>query len=350
MDLPFSPKNIIIRMPNWLGDLVMATPIIQDVKNAFPNARLTAMGLSPLCSLLQYNPHLDELFCFHKKNGGFFRRAQEGDVIDKLAEGKYDLGILLTHSFRSAWWFFMGGVKKRVGFSTFWRRPLLTHAVSFPEKIQEQHQILTYKHLIASLGIPISKTEPYIVLQKEEIERAREILLQAGYKKGMLVVGINAGAAYGPAKQWLPERFHEVALRLIKKMGACCIFFGDDLVAPLVKSMCEGLPKEAINMAGKTKIRELASLIHECDLFLTNDSGPMHLASALGVFVVALFGSTSVCVTGPGKKSIVLHKSAPCSPCFLRVCNRDFRCMKEIQVDEVMGAIAEALERIPRSV
>ncbi len=350
MVLPFSPKNILIRMPNWLGDVVMATPIIYDVKKAFPQARLTAMCPAPFCPLLQEDPHLDELFCFHKDDGSFFRREAQGNIIDKLVQGEYDLGILLTNSFRSAWWFFMGGVKWRLGFSNFFRRPLLNLPVSFPKNIKEQHQILTYKQLLTKLEIPISATAPYLVLQEEELSRARELLRRVGYQRGKRLIGINAGASYGSAKCWIPERFKEVALRLIQEKNAFVLFFGDDRTSPLIKFICDGLPKESVNMAGKTTIRELACLIHECDLLLTNDSGPMHIASALEVPSVALFGSTSEIMTGPFAKGVVINKKAICSPCFYRVCPKDFRCMKEIEAEEVFQAIATLLERKEGSV
>jgi heptosyltransferase II len=344
MPFDFSPKNIIVRMPNWLGDLVMATPILKDLKKAFPKARLTAMCQEPICSLLQSDSNLDELFCFHKSDGTFFRRNVKSNVIEKLVEGEYDLGILLTHSFRSAWWFFMGKVRNRLGFSNFFRRPLLNLPVAFPTNLNQMHQILVYKTLLAKLQIPLSETTPYLVLAKEELDRARELLQQRGYQKGELLIGINAGASYGSAKCWLPERFREVALRLILEKNACVLFLGDDASAPLVKTICEGLPSQAIDMAGRTTIRELSSLIHECDLLLTNDSGPMHIASALEVPLVALFGSTSAVRTGPSCGSVICKKVS-CSPCFCRMCPKDFRCMKEIQVSEVMDAISQELAR-----
>ena len=150
------------------------------------------------------------------------------------------------------------------------------------------------------------------------------------------MVGINPGANQGSAKCWLPERFREVAQRLLRNKNISVVFFGDKATASLLKEICQGLPSRVVNLAGLTSIRELASLISICDLLLTNDSGPMHMASALGTPIVALFGSTNEIVTGPYRKGKVIHKHVECSPCYQRTCPIDFRCMKGIEAEEVL--------------
>ena len=157
-------------------------------------------------------------------------------------------------------------------------------------------------------------------------------------------MGINPGATYGSAKCWLPERFREVAERLLKDLDVYLVFFGDLATSSLVKEICQGLPSRVVNLAGVTSLRQLTSLISLCDVLLTNDSGPMHIADALGTPIVALFGSTSEVVTGPYRSSgVVIHKHVDCSPCYQRTCPIDFRCMKRIEADEVYGAIQKVL-------
>jgi heptosyltransferase-2 len=336
------PKNIIVRMPNWIGDLVMATPILSDLRKAYPQAHITAMCRSPICELLKENPEIDELFCFSKANR-FGRRMERRNIIEKLRKGNYDLGILLTHSFSSAWWFWVGKVKNRLGYECNGRKFLLTQSLSFPQTIQTQHLVVTYKMLLEPLGISISDTPPHLYLTSKETQDARTLLRQQGIPDGAIIVGINPGATYGSAKCWLPERFREVTERLLEDKDIYIVYFGDQATTPLVKEICQGLSSRVINLAGETTLRELASLISHCDVLLTNDSGPMHIADAMGTPIVALFGSTSDVVTGPYRSGLLIHKHVECSPCYQRTCPIDFRCMKRIEADEVYEAVLKIL-------
>jgi heptosyltransferase-2 len=337
------PRNIIVRMPNWIGDLVMATPILSDLRRAYPNAHITAMCRMPLCELLKEDPEINELFCFAKASG-FNRREERRNIIEKLRKGKYDLGILLTHSFSSAWWFWLGKVQTRLGYECNGRKPLLTHSMPFPKNIQNQHLVVTYKTLLEPLGVPISDTPPRLYLSPKEIQNARIQLRQQWIPDGALVVGINPGATYGSAKCWLPERFREVTQRLLQQKDVYIVYFGDQGTASIVKEICSGLPPRVINLAGMTSLRELSSLISQCDVILTNDSGPMHIADAIGTPIVALFGSTSEVITGPYRSGTLIHKHVECSPCYQRTCPIDFRCMKRIEADEVYEAINKILK------
>lgn len=337
-------KNIIVRMPNWIGDLVMATPVLTDLRKAYPEAYITAMCRAPVCDLLKEDPEIDELFCF-SKTGSFSRRNDKKNTIEKLKQGQYDLGILLTHSLSSAWWFWQGNVKVRLGYDCNGRRLLLSQAVALPNDIERQHLVMTYKMLLQPLGIPISHTSPRLFLSDKEVNEARTLLRQHGVTKDSLLIGINPGATYGSAKCWLPERFREVTERLLLDPDIYVVYFGDQPTTEIVKEICRGLPPRVINLAGLTSLRELAALISVCNVLLTNDSGPMHIADALGTPIVALFGSTSEIVTGPYRTGKVIHKHVECSPCYQRTCPIDFRCMKRIQADEVYQEILKAVKQ-----
>lgn len=329
------PTNIIVRMPNWLGDLVMATPVLADLRTHFPNARITAMCQSNVAGLLKNDPHIDEVYSYARPSGWIHRR-QHSEIIDSIRRGEYDLGLLLTNSFSSAWWFWRGKVKNRVGFATNLRSFLLDKAIPFPANRKTQHLVNTYKSLLAPLGIPLSETPPKLYLSPEEIKAAHTLLLNKGILIGKdVVVGINPGAAFGSAKCWLPERFVSVSQKLLEDRRVHVVFFGDQSGAPLVNDICKKLPDRVINLAGKTNLRELMALIQSCSIFLTNDSGPMHIGAALKVPLLALFGSTNDVTTGPYNFGKVIHKHVECSPCYKRVCPIDFRCMKRIEVDEV---------------
>lgn len=330
-----NPHNIIVRMPNWLGDLIMATPILTDLRNHFPHAKITALCQGAVGSIIEKDPNIDDLISFkRKKKWSLFRSEQ--DIIPYLKKGQYDLGILLTNSFSSAKMFWDAGIPYRFGFATHWRRLLLTHPIKFPENKDTQHLVKTYKALLYPLGIPISNTDPRLYLTETEIIKSQTQLSEFGIDQDKILIGINPGAAYGSAKCWLPERYHEIAQLLLNNPRVSLIFFGDNQGASLVNMICQSLPKDrVINLAGQTTLRELAAYIKKCDLFLTNDSGPMHMASALDVPLLALFGSTSDQTTSPYKGGKVIHKHVACSPCYRRECPIDFRCMKQITVHEV---------------
>lgn len=333
-----APQNILVKMPNWIGDLILATPVLTDLRTAFPKASITAMCRQPLCDLLEEDQAIDELFCYRKPANGFDRREDARDIIGKIQTGKYDVGILLTNSFSSAWWFWQGKVKKRIGYSAHFRRFLLTTALKF--KKEKEHIIDSYKRLLKPLGIPLSETAPRLYVTDQEVAVSKELLYQRGYVRGATLIGINPGAAYGSAKCWPPERFRALAMELLLKTKAYVVFFGDAATASLVKEICQGLPERVIDLAGVTSLRELACLIKDCDVLVTNDSGPMHMGAAFGTPLVALFGSTDDAVTGPfGQSENVLRKPVKCAPCFKRVCPIDFPCMKEISVAEVLERV-----------
>lgn len=335
--------NIIVRMPNWIGDLIMATPVLTDLRKAFPQASITAMCRSPICELLREDESIDELFCFTKPTNNFLRREEKRDIISKIKAGKYDLGVLLTNSFSSAWWFWQGGVKKRVGYAANLRSFLLTDGLAHSEG--KVHQVNAYKKLLEPLGFSQSGSPPRLFVLENEIEESKELLFQRGYTRGQKLVGINPGAAYGTAKCWPPERYRALAVRLLQE-DVSVVFFGDAASNDLVKEICQGLPSRVMNLAGVTSLRELACLIKDCDVLVTNDSGPMHIAAAFGTPLVALFGSTDDVVTGPyGHSSSVITKRVGCSPCLKRVCPIDFRCMKQISVEEVEKEVLERLQR-----
>lgn len=338
------PKNIIVRMPNWLGDLVMATPVLHDLRQKWPKASITAMCQSNVAPMLEHDPNINEIYRY-KRPSGWIHRRQHLDIIETIQRGEYDLGILLTNSFSSAWWFWRGKVANRIGFAGNLRSWLLNKAPHFPANKEKQHLVLTYKALLEPMGIPLSNTPPRLYVSASEQHAAQELLSNCRISPlNNIIIGINPGAAFGSAKCWLPERFREVTKRLLEDPRVAIVYFGDPGGTPLVNDICLEMGDRVVNLAGKTTIREVIALILQCSVFLTNDSGPMHIASALGVPLVALFGSTSDVKTGPYSGGTVIHKHVECSPCYKRVCPIDFRCMKGISVDEVYASIRKLIE------
>lgn len=339
-----APTNIIVRMPNWLGDVVMATPVLADLRAKFKDAKITAMCQANVAGLLKHDPNVNEVYSFQRPSG-WIHRHHHGEIVETLRKGNYDLGVLLPNSFSSAWWFWRGHVENRLGYAANVRSILLNKALPYPIHLETQHLVITYKMLLEPLGIPLSKTAPKLYLSTHEIDTAKNLLLKQDFTPGKnILVGINPGAAYGTAKCWLPDRFEAVTKRLLENPNVYVIYFGDNTGSKVVNDICLKFPERVINMAGKTNLRELMALISLCSIFLTNDSGPMHIADALGTRLVALFGSTSDVKTGPyNATGKVIHKHVECSPCYKRVCPIDFRCMTRITVDDVYNQIQDLL-------
>ena len=315
--------KILVRMPNWIGDFIMATPILEDLKKKYPQANLTVLCLRELTDLLEKNPWVDNILSISKKPR-FFPKG----LIRNLRKGAYTMGILLTNSFSSAWLFWIGGVKCRIGFYKVSRSLFLSKKIPFPKDKEKQHLTTTYKTLIQSS----SSTKPSLFISPKE--RAL----------GKTYIGMHPGAAYGEAKRWPQERFSQVIQRLLDDIPQVnIIVFGHAKEKPLVNNICKPFPKQVSNLSGKTTLKELCQQIARLDAFLTNDSGPMHIAASLQVPLVALFGSTNPLVTAPYKWGKILYKKAFCSPCYKKVCPIDFRCMKQIGVDEVVKEVKKAL-------
>lgn len=334
-----NPHRIIVRMPNWIGDLVMATPVLADLRKRFPESEITALCRFPGCSLLEQDNNINELFCFQKRRWGFQRRRECRNIIEKLHNGKYDVGILLTNSFSSAWLFYQGNMKVRIGYKRGFRSFFLTHPVSFPQKIMHQEDL--YKKLLEPLGIAHSKTPPKLYVTKEEQIQVKELLQKRGWDGQKKLIGLCPGAAYGLAKCWPLDRYEKLAKTFVEK-GYMVAFFGDTTLFSASKDMCTRLPAEILNLVGSTTLREFMCTLSFCSLVVVNDSGPMHIASAMNIPLIALFGSTDRRKTGP-HQGHVIDKQEECSPCFERKCPIDFRCMKNISVAEVFRKAQEIL-------
>jgi heptosyltransferase-2 len=330
------PKNILIRLPNWIGDAVMASPLIREVKSHFQEARVTLMASSAICSLFQKDPFVDGFFEFSKEES---RR----DLLARLKNKNFDFALILPNSFSSAWLFYKAKIPYRVGYSKDFRKWLLSDSLPYPKEKTKEHMILTYQRLLNRLGIQ-SESKPTLYLSKHEQECAKLFLNKCSIREDHILIGINPSAAFGPSKCWLEDRYREVAQKLLEHPKVILFFFGDAVSEEKVNYIARELGPRSFNLAGNTTLRQLMALINECDLFLTNDTGPMHMACALNRKVLALFGSTSPEATGPYHNSTYIRKQVECSPCFKRECPIDFRCMKAISVEEVYHTLIDELK------
>lgn len=327
------PRRVLIRAPNWIGDCVMAMPTVQRLRERFPRAHLALLAADKVIELWHGNPHLDELIPLTRWV------AMRGK--------RFDLAVLLPNSFRSAWEARRAGIPRRVGFAGHWRRWLLTDVVANGEwrRPTTTHLVHHYLALSRHLGGNDELCQPRIWLSAEE-QAAAESMLGAPPAGGFCALAPSA--EYGPAKRWLAERFVETARQVAGQFDVRWVLVGGPHDVGICRPVAEGLGGAAVNLAGKTTLRQLAAVLARCRLLLTNDSGPMHVSYAVGTPVVAIFGSTEPSATGPvGSGHVVIRNKVDCSPCFLRECPTDFRCMRGIEAGEVVARVSEILQRGP---
>lgn len=339
-------KNILIRSTNWVGDAIMTTPAIQAIRQNFPNAKISILAKPWVKDVFAANPCIDHIIVYdsmhrHKGLRGQVRMARE------LAEQGLDLAILLQNAFEAAWLAYLARIPRRAGYNTDARSLLLTHSVPLKKETKKIHQVYYYLRMLEGLGLEI-EGEPKLFLSPppDAATWAQKTLFKAGVREGDDLIGINPGAAYGPAKRWLPERFVELARMLTRQADAKVVVFGTNADRKVGEGALATAPERVINMAGKTTLGQAMALMARCRVFITNDSGLMHVAAALHIPLVAIFGSTNPVTTGPfSDRVVIVRKDINCSPCLKAVCPVDFRCMKEIMPEEIYMATLRMLER-----
>ena len=343
-------QRILIRGVNWIGDAVLTLPAVRSIRRAFPDAHIAILVKPWVADLFKENRDIDEIILYDECYRGLRGRIR---LAKKLREQNFDIAILLQNAFNAALITWLARIPKRIGYKRDSRSLLLTDAVPINPDILEQHQVYYYLDLLNSAGIKTSETEPYISLSETERKWARDHLSSFFSDSSTPLIGINPGAAYGSAKRWLPERFAELIIKIFTGMNGRVIIFGsesekeiaNEIITEINRLNIENYSSRLLIMSGKTDLRELAALISECDAFITNDSGPMHMASALLVPVIAIFGSTSPVKTGPfGHIHKIISTDIPCSPCMKRVCpDEHLKCMTEITAGELFTALKEVL-------
>ena len=327
-------------LPNWIGDAVMALPALYSLREKFPFATITIIGLPHISELFYESPYVDEIRVY-KKESPFSLRPR-----------KFDMALLLPNSFSSALLVLLAGIPLRCGYNRDGRGFLLNRPVRVTPQIKRVHQVEYYLHLVRSIehvlgtefnSIP-NRMGALLFLSKDEIRQAKETLGKNQITPEDLLIGINPGATYGSSKRWYPERFSQVAGALVQKYHAKIILFGGPGERDIAEEIVRASGCSLLNMAGQTTIRGLMALLSQCRLLITNDSGPMHIAAALGVPVAAIFGSTDPALTTPiGTGHVVVRKDVPCSPCFRRECPTNLECMDLIQVEDVLGGVEKIL-------
>ncbi len=325
--------RIVIRATNWVGDAIMALPALRAVRSRFSDAEITILARPYVAAIYKNQQVCDNMLFVDDKK----------DVLEELRAQKFDLALLLQNAFQAAWIVWRAGIPERIGYARDGRSPLLTKALPVP-KLGEipVHEQYYYLELLRRAGwLDTLPNESFIKLNvpEENRQHAEEFLLSSGVRSDSFRIAIGAGASYGSAKCWPPDRFAELANRLQMESGADVILFGTSSEAPVSSAIAAGMLRSPIDLTGKTPISDLPSLLSQCHLFIGNDSGAMHVAAAVGLPVVAVFGPTDPFGTAPVTPRCSIVQEKPyCSPCFLRRCPTDHRCMTRVTPDAVEAA------------
>jgi len=344
-----SIRRLLVRGPNWIGDAVMSEPALAALRELFPTAEITLLVKPAIAELLRGHPALQRILVYEDP-GRHVGITGKWTLAGTLRRLRFDLAILFQNAFEAALLTFLAGIPRRYGYATDGRRFLLSDPIAVPERTKIGHQVQYYLDMLRPLGSERPAGSPRLFLSQEEEQAMDQRLAEAGVDESDLLVGLNPGSTYGSAKRWLPERFAETADRLSQEQGmqsgrrVRVVIVGARGEEALGCAIADRMQVKPIQLSGRTTMRELMAVIKRCDLFLTNDTGPMHLAASFGVPVVALFGPTDSRTTSPfGSGHTIVRHPVECAPCLLRECPIDHRCMTRISVDEVYGAAVKQL-------
>lgn len=329
------PFRIVIRSSNWLGDVVMTVPAVRAIKRGRPDAHVTILAPAKLVDIWKQVPEVDEVISIERGDGVF-------SVARKLRAGRFEAAILFPNSLRVALEVWLAGIPRRVGYPGH-RRAWLLNQVFREKKVKKprppEHQVHHYLRLAKFVGADIEAETKALNGKPAAASITRKVRERPR-------IALCPGAEYGPAKRWLPERFAEVIRRTNEAGPADWVIVGVQKDAPVADEIAALAPGACQNLVGKTSLAQLIEELRNCDALLTNDTGTMHLASLLNVPTVAIFGSTEPALTGPlGAGHQIVRRHVECSPCFLRECPIDFRCMREVSVDDAVAALEQVLAR-----
>jgi heptosyltransferase-2 len=340
-----APRRVLVREVNWLGDLVMSLPALRAIRRAWPSAHLSVLVKRELAGFFDGARWIDEVIPYALAHGPR-RLADSARIIARVRAGRFDLAVLFPNSFSSALWAALARVPERAGYLRDGRGPLLTRASAPPADAMEGHQVRYWLAMVReTLGIEAGSGDLAgdlaVDVHGPHLQHMREWLGARRRNPDGALVAIAPAAAYGPAKQWPAERFAALIGLIGDRFGAECVLVG----APSERALCDELARSARGgpavAAGETGIGELIALLSLCDGFIGNDSGCMHVAAALGVATVGLFGSTNPARTGPlGQSAAVVYKALECSPCLARTCRfGHYNCLKSIEPAEAVYAL-----------
>ncbi|MBI1292591.1 lipopolysaccharide heptosyltransferase II [bacterium] len=336
-------QRIAVRLTNWVGDCVMNTPFLARLRAIYPDAHIAAWGRRSVTGILQNHPHVDEIRTLDDRTRGGFLAA-----VRELRRFRADLGFLLPNSLQTAALFTLGGVRRRVGYDRDGRRFLLTDPVRLRAEDLAVHEVRYYLRLLHRFDPAPPVDPPPLLLRVTEEESAGMVswLAERSIGAGEPVLGVNPAAFFGTAKRWPAERYAEAARTLAEELDCRVVVTGLPQERDVAQAVCDAGGPRFHNGAGEMSLRQLMAFLARCSLFLTNDSGAMHIAAALGTPLVAVFGSTDWVTTAPlSPRARIVRIDTPCAPCLLRHCPIDHRCMTGVTPGMVIEAARQELAK-----
>ncbi len=342
--------KILIRATNWVGDAIMALPALRAVRKRFSEAEIAVVARPYVADIYRDQRIFDQLIPYDLQgvHAGFSGREH---LAAELRAQKFDVALLLQNAFDAAWLAWRANIPERIGYARDGRSFLLTKALPVPKPGEiPAHEKFYYLELLRRAGwLDSVPDESFIAMSvpEEKRRRAAEFLAESGARPHALRIALGAGASYGSARCWPPPRFAEMANRLQSRTGADIILFGTAAESAVSNAIAAEMCQPPVDLTGKTAIADLPALLSQCHLFIGNDSGAMHVAAAVGLPVVAVFGPTDPLGTAPVTRRCSIVQEKPyCSPCFLRRCPTDHRCMTKIAPDIVEAAVRPWLSSI----
>ena len=344
--------KILVRATNWVGDAVMSIPALRAIRGRWPNAEIAILARPWVADLYRGQGYADRILVYENRSThkGFWGRER---LARALRREKFDAAVLFPNAFDAAWIVWRAGIPERIGYARDGRSWLLTKAIPIPAKGEApDHEAYDYLELLRRAGwlerLP-QVDEIGIAVAQEDRRKALERLFAAGIRKNAVRIAFASGAAYGSAKCWEPERYAALADRLIAAFDVDVILFGAPQESGMAARIAGAMRSRAFNLVGATQIGELPALLSTCRLFIGNDSGAMHVAGAVGVPVIGIFGPTDPQGTRAMTPQFTLiREPVDCSPCFLRKCPIDHRCMTRIPVERVFEAARVSLASTDR--
>jgi heptosyltransferase-2 len=332
----------------------MSLPALAAIRDRFPEAHIAVLARPWVAGLYRHEPFADEIILYQPaafRRGSLLRAWSDRlEIASKLGDGNFDCALLLQNAFDAALITALAGIPERIGYARDMRSPLLTRPVERPRAgTIPPHESFYYMELLRRAGW-LERLPDELTVELRSAPRARSAGLQRFVAEGIVnpVIGVSPGAAFGTAKRWLPERFAESACTLAARMDAMVALHGSASERELcdaVKTLIEARGIRCVNYAGRTTLEEFIERAAASTLFLSNDSGAMHIASALGVPTVAIFGATNPVTTGPaGRLTQVVRHPVECAPCLLRECPIDHRCMTSIPHEKVSQAAIDLIQ------
>ena len=347
--LPEGIQKILIRSTNWIGDAVMTTPAGRSIRLNYPEAEITLLALPWVGDVFSASPHIDKIFTYDK-NGRHSGIKGKFVLAGDLREKAYDAAILLQNAFEAAFITTLARIPIRAGYTTDGRGLLMTHGVKKHKDIKLRHQVHYYQEMLQGLGLHPGPDDLELHINDEDIFWSANTINQYSAGQKVTIIGINPGAAYGPAKCWPVEKYAALAKKLCQAQDVIVVVFGTKADCAAAKQIQEAVNNQikVVDLTGKTTLGQALGMISLCNVFVTNDSGLMHVSAALKVPTVAIFGSTDHIATGPySENASIVRIELDCSPCLETHCpKKHFRCMEDIEVDDVVHAVYAHLKKV----